>query len=108
MFTSSTDIGMALHPAFERIGRMEGDLRVFEERLRQVRSAIARLSGEMKEMGKALSAEKRARQKADKAIRAQINQGLWWMLVAASGLGVLLLKGDSAPIISLIKARLGL
>jgi hypothetical protein len=108
MFTSSTDIGMALHPAFERIGRLEGDHRVMQERMRQMRGAIGRLSGELKEMGKALSAEKRDRLKADQAIRAQINQGLWWMMVAAGGLGVLLLKGDSAPIIALIKARLGL
>lgn len=108
MYTSSTANGADLYPVYERIGKLEGDHRVMEERLRQLRSSLARLSGELKEMGKALSAEKRDRLKADQAIRAQINQGLWWMLVAAGGLGVLLLKGDSAPIIALIKARLGL
>lgn len=108
MYTSSIANGQDLYPVYERIGRLEGDHRVMQERMRQMRGAIGRLSGELKEMGKALSAEKRDRLKADQAIKAQINQGLWWMLVAAGGLGVLLLKGDSAPLISLIKARLGL
>lgn len=108
MYTSSIANGQDLWPVYERIGRLEGDHRVMEERLRQLRSSLARLSGELKEMGKALSAEKRDRLKADQAIRKQINQGLWWLLSAGLGLLIVLLKGDSAPILSLLKARLGL